>query len=73
MVEYPFQVKIGWTTEQGTIWWNETVALVLEVFGLPGHRFIYKPSIDHMEFRFKTNKDLMLARILLADRNIDSA
>jgi len=73
LVEFPFQVKINWTDEQGTIWWNETCASVLEVFGLPGHRYIYKPSFDFMEFWFKTDRDFMLAKILLADRNIDSA
>ena len=61
-------VRINWTTEQGTIWWNETCALVLEVFGLPGHRFTYIPQLDYMEFLFKTEKDAILCKLLLSER-----
>ena len=61
-------VKINWTIEQGTIWWNECCALVLEVVGLPGHRFIYQPSIDHMEFLFYNEKDAILCKLLLSER-----
>jgi len=42
--------------------------LVLEVFGLPGHRFLYKPQLDWMEFHFKNEKDEKLCRILLSER-----
>ena len=61
-------VQVDWQDYQGTIWWNETCALVLEVFGLPGHRFIYKPSIDHMLFKFKSVKDKSLCELLLSER-----
>jgi len=65
---HPFPVKINWTTEQGTIWWNETCADVLEIFGLPGDRFIYKPYLDYMIFNFKTEKDAIMCKILLSER-----
>lgn len=65
---FDYQIKINWNVNQGTIWWNETCAMVLEVFGLPGHRFIYTPSLDYMLFKFKTEKDYLLAQLLLGDR-----
>jgi hypothetical protein len=41
---------------------------VLEVFGLPGHRFVYRPHEDHMVFEFKTKKDQTLCKILLSEK-----
>jgi hypothetical protein len=66
--DFIYTVQVDWENHRGTIWWNETCALVLEVFGLPGHRFIYKPSGDYMLFKFKSAKDESLCRILLSDR-----
>ena len=66
--DFIYIVKVDWQQWQGTIWWNETCALVLEVFGLPGHRYIYKPDYDYMEFKFKSQKDESLCRIMLSER-----
>lgn len=67
--EFVYHVQVDWQyAGQGTIWWNETCALVLEVFGLPGNRFMYTPSIDHMIFKFKSKYDEDLCRILLSER-----
>lgn len=68
MKTFPHEVKIPWTIEQGTAWWNECCAMVLEVFGLPGDRFMYHPHIDHMVFNFETKNDELLCRVLLSDR-----
>ncbi len=65
---FPYDVVIPWHSEQNTIWWNETCAMVLEVFGLPGHRFLYRPHLDNMIFEFKSKKDEQLCRILLSER-----
>jgi len=40
----------------------------LEVFGLPGDRYVTKPSHDAMFFDFKNEKDANLCRILLSER-----
>jgi len=61
------EVIVDWHG-QGNLWWNETCALVLEVFGLPGNRFVYTPSEDFMTFCFKSKKDADICRILLSDR-----
>ena len=65
---FPYSVKVDWHTGQGSIWWNETCALVLEVFGLPGNRFMYRPHMDYMVFEFASKKDENLCRILLSER-----
>ena len=60
-------ISVQWYN-QDNVWWNETCAMVLEVFGLPGDRFYYKPYPSHMTFTFKSKKDADLCRILLSDR-----
>jgi len=60
-------ITIDWHN-QNNVWWNDTCASVLEVFGLPGGRFYYKPYPNHMTFTFKSKKDADLCRILLSDR-----
>lgn len=61
------EVIVDWDNQNG-FWWNETCAMVLEVFGLPGHRFVYTPSEDYMTFTFKNKKDAVLCSILLSER-----
>ena len=62
-----YQVVIKWNN-QSVPWWNECCAMVLEVFGLPGHRFVYTPHEDYMAFKFNNQKDYDLCRILLSER-----
>lgn len=61
------EVIIDWTPTRGDVWWNDICASVIEVFGLPGHRFVYTPNEDYMTFTFKTTKDANLCRILLSE------
>ena len=60
-------VTINWNNQHNG-WWNETCASVLEVFGLPGHRFYYKPYPNYMTFTFKTKQDAELCKILLSEK-----
>lgn len=62
------EVRVGWRTGQDGIWWNETCAVVLEVFGLPGDRFTSTPTADYMIFKFTNKKDADLCKILLSER-----
>lgn len=67
LVDNPNQViRLDWNN-QSTKWWNDACADVVEVFGLPGHRFHYKPFPTHMTFTFKTLKDADLCKILLSE------
>lgn len=60
-------VTVLWDNQNG-FWWNETCAIVLEVFGLPGDRYVTKPSHNAMFFDFKNKMDADLCRILLSER-----
>jgi hypothetical protein len=60
-------VTVKWDNQKEH-WWNETCALVLEVFGLPGERYSTHPKHDAMFFNFKSEKDANLCRILLSER-----
>ena len=64
---FPHTVRIDWNN-QSVPWWNECCAMVLEVFGLPGDRFIYHPFEDFMEFHFKNEKDWQLCRIMFSEK-----
>ncbi len=68
MTEFDYPVKIQWHNDDGVYYWNQTCAMVLEVFGLPGNRFMYRPGHDHMVFEFKSEKDQKLCEILLSER-----
>ena len=61
------EIVVAWHN-QDNLWWNETCAMVLEVFGLPGHRYVSKPGTECMSFTFKNQKDADLCRILLSER-----
>lgn len=64
---FAYSVRVNWNN-QNIPWWNECCAMVLEVFGLPGDRFMYRPHVDYMIFEFKSKKDEDLCRILLSER-----
>lgn len=66
--EFKFPVKVSWDDKQTGAWWNETCAMVLEVFGLPGGRFMSHPTHDFMIFYFKSEKDQFLCQTMLSDR-----
>lgn len=61
-------VVVPWHTGQNGFWWNETCALVIKIFGLPGDKFVYNPEADKMTFHFKSPKDASMCRILLSER-----
>ena len=66
---YPHPIRVNWYSDrQDAVWWNEVCAMVLEVFGLPGNKFIYHPYENYMEFLFASEKDAIICKILLSDR-----
>jgi hypothetical protein len=42
--------------------------MVLEVFGLPGDRFMYHPYEEYMVFEFESEKDATTCKLLLSER-----
>lgn len=49
-------------------WWNESCAMIIEHFGLPGQRYTTEVSADYMKFFFKTEQDALMCNLLLSDR-----
>jgi hypothetical protein len=64
---FDFKVVVPWNN-QHNVFWNELCADVVEVFGLPGNRFMYHPTMNEMTFAFKSQKDEELCKILLSDK-----
>ena len=64
---FTYIVSLPWMG-QSHFHWNEVCADVLEVFGLPGGRFMSHPSMDQMDFYFKSKKDADLCQILISDK-----
>ncbi len=60
-------ILVPWDN-QNNIWWNETCAMVLEQFGLPGDKYTSHPTPEAMTFKFANEKDALLCKILLSDR-----
>lgn len=61
------EILVPWNN-QNEFWWNETCAMVLEHFGLPGERYTSHPSENKMLFKFYNEHDAMMCKILLSDR-----
>lgn len=62
------EVLVPWKDEQTGFWWNETCAMVLEHFGLPGDRYTSHPAENNMTFKFVNEQDALMCKILLSDR-----
>ena len=62
------KVIVDWLPKEGDLNWNNPLASVLEVFGLPGCRFVSTPTDNFMTLTFKNKKDADLCRILLSER-----
>lgn len=55
--EYKYTVRIDWMVGDTVSGWDKKCAQALELFGLPGHKFITHPTEDYMEFIFKDEVD----------------
>ena len=52
-------VRVGWNLNSPTPW-NQVTARALEVFGLPGDRYLTHPTQDYLEFHFCDPHDATL-------------
>jgi hypothetical protein len=62
------EIFIPWKETQTGFWWNETCAMVLNHFGLPGERYTSHPSHDSMIFKFFNEHDALMCKLLISDR-----
>jgi hypothetical protein len=60
------EVKIIWAN-QDKFWWNEACIKVLETFGAPGKRYLTTVSEDHLTFKFHSDHDATICRLVLSE------
>jgi len=54
------KVRIGWITNYKYDMWNETCAVAIEKFGLPGDKYETHVTEDYMDFYFKDEHDAII-------------
>lgn len=59
-------IRLPWLGQSNTTW-NEACASVMEVFGLPGDKYMSHATMDTMDFGFKSERDAVLCKILLSE------
>lgn len=65
---FKYPVTIPWTPRLDTISaWNEICAQAMEVFGLPGNRYITDASINDMTWYFKDERDALLMMLKFSE------
>ena len=62
--EFAYPVSMSWTILQD---WNETCAQGMELFGLPGDRYINDLTADHITWIFKNPQDVLLFRLKFSE------
>jgi hypothetical protein len=66
--EFPYSVMIPWTPRMDNVMrWNEVCAQAMEVFGLPGDRYLTQANINHMTWYFKTEQEALLMRLKFSE------
>lgn len=55
-----YTARIDWRARDTMGQWNEYLARVVEVFGLPGHRYRTYVDTDYMDFNFFDEQDRLL-------------
>lgn len=62
--EFPHVVDIPWTARTDNITtWNEVCAQAMELFGLPGDRYITQANVNNMSWHFRTYQDAFMMRL----------
>ena len=67
--EYKYPVTIPWTPKLDTVTaWNEICAQAMEIFGLPGQRYITDANVNDMTWHFKTEQDALLMTLKFSEQ-----
>lgn len=60
-MESPVTIRVNWTRDfDNEYLWNEVCAWAVEMFGLPGDKFITHVNVNYMEFIFKNKHDALM-------------
>lgn len=61
-------VSLPWRANNEAPPWNEVCADIIEVFGLPGQRFMTHATPNSLTFYFKSDHDALLCGVLISDK-----
>ena len=61
--EYPHGWQLRWAYNDEIETWNFRVAHVVELFGLPGDRFVTEVTTHSMNFYFRNEQDALLFKL----------
>lgn len=57
-------VRIPWSREYDNEHsWNKVCIRAIQMFGLPGDRYVSHANVNHMDFVFNSNKDALMFAI----------
>ncbi len=60
------KIVVPWKS-QSDVWWNQTCANIIEVFGLPGDKYQTEVSTEAMIFYFQNEKDAFMCQLLVSE------
>jgi len=60
MADKFFQVRIPWQRGDTVKDWDQTCIWAIEMFGMPGKKYLCKPTEDYMDFNFNDEADAVL-------------
>lgn len=66
--EFAHQVTVPWSPRASTMRvWNEICADAVELFGLPGDRYMTQPNINDMTWYFRSEADALLFKLKFSE------
>ena len=67
--EFKYPVIIPWSSRLDTVSaWNEVCAQGMEMFGLPGNRYITDANVNDMTWWFKNEQDALLMTLKFSEQ-----
>jgi hypothetical protein len=67
--EYCYPVVVPWSSKLDTVSaWNEICAQGMEMFGLPGNRYITDANVNDMTWWFKNEQDALLMTLKFSEQ-----
>jgi hypothetical protein len=67
--DFKYPVVVPWSSKLDTVSaWNEICAQGMEMFGLPGHRYITDANVTDMTWYFKDPQDALLMTLKFSEQ-----
>jgi len=66
--KFKYPVTVKWGRGADTMeYWNQMSIASIELFGLPGNRFITDISAEHMTWSFRSDQDALLFKLKFSE------